>query len=104
MKYIIKKYRGIVFLFGLFAFSLHINAVFEGRNEQLNQYNGVRSQVELAPINTNQKATNYTPPPGDGDFIGDSPLDDSSLFVLFLLGGFGAGFYLFTRGRNWSKS
>lgn len=94
MKHIIKKYRATTFLIALFAFSLHINAVFEGRNEQLNQYTEVRTQVEIAPMDNNQKAAGYETPPGDKDFIGDEPVSDSSLFIL-LLGGFGCGFYIF---------
>lgn len=93
MKKIIKKYRVTILLTAMFIFSLHINAVFEGRNEKLQEYTSVRNDVEIEPFNVNQKAT--------GTSLGDYeqkegydtlPVSDAPWFILML--GFGYGVVL----------
>lgn len=81
----------------MFIFSLHINAVFEGRSEQLKESAGIRNQVELAPIGgTEEKATALSPggPPSTKK-LGDTPISDAPWVMLML--GLGYGVYAFTR-------
>lgn len=91
MKKMVRKYRGLVLLTGMFIFSLHINAVFEGRNEKLQEYSGVRNQVEMSPMG-NQVATLINPGDGSNNTPNNElqedpdpmPFYDSSLFILVL--------------------
>lgn len=106
MKHILKKYRGSALLLVLFIFSLHINAVFEGRNEKLQEYTSVRNNVEIESYNASQKATGSSlenKEQGEGDDTeGGAPISDSPLFFL-LLGGLSCGGYIFHKGRKTCK-
>lgn len=100
MKKIIKKYRATLFLTAMFIFSLHINAVFEGRSEQLKEYTEIRQQVELQEYST-PKATGIgfgDPTESEGTGF-EAPLNDSSLFI-FLICPLISGIYYWKKERK----
>lgn len=100
----ILKYKEALALVVLFIFSLQINAVFEGRDESLEQYQSVRNQIDIAPVNEQQKATtgglgglsdDPTSDPANRTG-GAAPLSDSLLFF-FILSGLTCGIYVFKK-------
>lgn len=98
MKHIIKKYRGVALLVSMFIFSLHINAVFEGRSEQLKESAGIRTEVELTPFGTEQATGTINPGGNNGTPLGGSPISDAPWIMLFL--GLGYGVYAFASVRE----
>lgn len=93
----IKKYRGLIILIMAFLFSMYVNAVFEGRNEQIKEYAGVRQQVEMQEYSS-QKATGIpledpTEKEGTG-YEAPAPFADSSLIVLVFCSLITGAYYL----------
>lgn len=102
----IKKYRTAIFLTIMFVFSLHVNAVFEGRNQQLKDYTEIRQQVEIEAYSS-QKATGI----GFGDpkkeegtgYEADTPFHDSSLIVFIFCSLLTGTYYLVVRKKKCTK-
>lgn len=97
-------YKSFAVFFLLITFSTSVYAVFEGRNEQVQEYTTIRQQVDIAPLGS--KATEGTPS-GLGGLgnVGDSqpfmaPIEDNVLWYVLLLCGLGCGAYGFLTKRN----
>lgn len=85
----------------MFVFSLHINAVFEGRNEKLQEYTTVRNSIEVEPFNisTTQKAEGMAPGIDRTPQNSTTPISDIPLIFLFL-GGAAYGAYIMKKKQK----
>lgn len=84
----------------LIASTFQLHAVFEGRDEKLQEYTTIRTQVELEPVKGEQKAASLNL----GDYNKDgsnriAPVSDFPVIFL-LLAGLGYGFYVSGKKRK----
>lgn len=93
---LIKKYRSGILLIMMFIFSIHVNAVFEGRNEKLQEYTTIRNSINIEPLDASRKATasGITMPDRTLDDHTTAPVSDSP-FMFLLFGGLMCGIYVF---------
>lgn len=99
-----KKYNQIILTVLFLVLSIQVNAVYEGRDGSLEQYQSIRTQAELAPMEQ-RKATDGSNPGGDPGTdpnappTGTGPITGSPLFIL-LLGGLTCGSYILLGRRK----
>lgn len=104
----IRKFKSLIAFIVLVSFSVNIYAVFEGRNDNLQQYQSVRNQVDMASIGDKAYSTDPTGEVDEngnpkGSALGEMPISDTPWFI-FLLGGLSFGIYAVNRKKKWDMN